>query len=330
MRTAAEGREAELLQQDLEELVRKWDQMCEAIANSRPPKRVLREEDRATSIVRDMLTFGFDSIITDHKEPIEEIQDYLKRRKPEKVKMLKFYRNKVPLFEQRGIEKQIKASFGKTVTMRNGSYLVIEHTEALHVIDVNSGSKNLRGNTLEDNALKINMVAAEEIARQLRLRDMGGIIVIDFIDLKRNENKKKLYQHLKEAMKRDPAKHSILSMSRFGLVQITRQRVRPEVKFNTAEICPACKGTGKINPSNLLTDEIQRDLEFIMQSRPNSQLVLRTHPYVQAHLTLGWLKSAQVKWYRQFFRWIKVQPDTDYQLTEYRFFDANEDEIRLN
>jgi ribonuclease G len=198
VRTAAEGRDSAAIEKDLLDLIDKWDKMIRSIADARPPKRVLAEEDRAASILRDMLSIGFDSIVTDDETAFEEISDYLKRTSPEQLKNLKMHQGKITLFESRGVEKQIKASFGKTVTMRNGSYLVIEHTEAMHVIDVNSGSKNLRGDTLEDNALKTNMVAAEEIARQLRLRDMGGIIVIDFIDLKKVENKKRLHQHLKD------------------------------------------------------------------------------------------------------------------------------------
>jgi len=327
VRTAAEGREQRVLEQDLNDLVAKWDKMCKAIGNARPPKRVLREEDRATSMLRDMLSFGFDSIVTDHKETFDEIQDYLKRRMPEQAKILKFYRGKVSLFDQRGIEKQIKASFGKTVTMRNGAYLVIEHTEALHVIDVNSGSKNLRGNTLEDNALKINMVAAEEIARQLRLRDMGGIIVVDFIDLKKNENKKKLYQHFKAAMKRDPAKHSILSMSRFGLVQITRQRVRPQLSISTSETCPSCNGTGKVQPTILIVDEIQNNVDFLMKQN-KERIQIYVHPFVEAYLKKGFYNTVR-KWHVKYGRPVKVLPDNSLPFTKVKYFNSKGVEINI-
>lgn len=327
IRTAAEGRESEVLKRDMDALISKWDKMCESVANSRPPKRVLREEDRATSIMRDMLSFGFDSIVTDHQGSYDEIHEYLSRQAPDLVKILKFHKGKQPIFETRGIEKQIKASFGKTVTMRNGAYLVIEHTEALHVIDVNSGSKNLRGNTLEENALKINLSAAEEIARQLRLRDMGGIIVVDFIDLKKSENKKKLYNHFKDAMKADRAKHSILQMSRFGLVQITRQRVRPQLNISTSEVCPSCNGTGKIQPAILIVDEIQNNVEFIMRQN-KEKLVLYVHPFVEAYLKKGFPNQV-LKWRWNYGRQVKVVGDTSLAFTDTKYFNAKGVEIKF-
>lgn len=327
VRTAAEGREAKILKADLQNLLSKWDKMCKSIANSRPPKRVLAEEDRATSILRDMLSDGFDSLITDHKASYDEIQEYLKRAMPEQLKTLKYYKGKMSLFESRGIEKQIKASFGKTVTMRNGSYLVIEHTEALHVIDVNSGSKNLRGDTLEENALKINSVASDEIARQLRLRDMGGIIVIDFIDLKKNENKKQLYNHLRDAMKADRAKHSILPMSRFGLVQITRQRVRPQLNISTSETCPSCGGSGKIQPSILIIDEIKNNVEFLMKQNKES-LTIYAHPFVESFLTKGFYNQVR-KWFFQYWKRVKVIGDNSMAFTEVKYFNNKGVEINF-
>ncbi len=327
VRTAAEGREKELIQQDLEKLISKWDRMCVSIADSRPPKRVLSEVGRTTSIIRDMLGVGFDAILTDNRETYNEIHDYLQRNMPGQVKILKFFKGKGSVFEARGLEKQIKASFGKTVTMRNGSYLVIEHTEALHVIDVNSGSKNLQGSTLEDNALKINTVAAEEIARQLRLRDMGGIIVIDFIDLKKPDNRKALFATLKEAMKRDPAKHSILPMSRFGLVQVTRQRVRPQLNISTSEMCPCCSGSGKIQPSILITDEIKNNVDFLMKQN-KEKLVLYTHPFVESFLTKGFYNQL-LKWRFKYGKSVKVISDDSLPLMEVKYFNGKGVEIQF-
>lgn len=327
IRTAAEGKEDSALAQDLKELLDKWSRMALSIANSRPPKRVLREEDRTTSILRDMLSIGFDAITTDDQDTHDEILEYLKKRMPENVKMLKLHKGKPSLFESRGIDKQIKAAFGKTVTMRNGAYLVIEHTEALHVIDVNSGSKNLRGDTLEDNALKINLVAAEEIARQLRLRDMGGIIVIDFIDLKKAEHKKKLFAELREAMKTDPAKHSILPMSRFGLIQITRQRVRPQLDIATQETCPSCNGTGKIQPSILIVDEIKNNVDFLMRQN-KEKLTLVVHPFVEAMLTKGFYSQAR-KWLFQYWKPVKVVADNALGFTEVKYYNTKGDEIQF-
>ena len=327
IRTAAEGRESKAIEKDLKALLKKWDNMISSIAEARPPKRVLAEEDRAASIMRDMLSSGFDSIVTDEKSAFDEISEYLNRTSPEQLKNLKLHSGKVSLFESRGIEKQIKAAFGKTVTMRNGSYLVIEHTEAMHVIDVNSGSKNLRGDTLEDNALKTNMVAAEEIARQLRLRDMGGIIVIDFIDLRKTENKKKLYQHLKHSMSTDPAKHSILQMSRFGIIQITRQRVRPVLDIVTTEMCPSCNGTGKIQSAILLVDEIKNNVDFLMRQN-KEKLTVMVHPLVEAYFKRGiWNQVRQ--WFFQYWKTVKVEADTSLGFMEVKYYDQKGVEIKF-
>ncbi|MBK9448876.1 MAG: Rne/Rng family ribonuclease [Bacteroidetes bacterium] len=327
IRTAAEGREAAAIEKDMNDLLDKWDKMIRSIAEARPPKRVLAEEDRAASILRDMLSIGFDSIVTDQESAFEEISEYLKRTSPEQLKNLKMHQGKVSLFESRGVEKQIKAAFGKTVTMRNGSYLVIEHTEAMHVIDVNSGSKNLRGDTLEENALKTNMVAAEEIARQLRLRDMGGIIVIDFIDLKKVENKKRLHQHLKDAMASDLAKHTILPMSRFGLIQITRQRVRPQIDIVTTEACPSCNGTGTIQPAILLIDEIKNNVDFLMRQNKD-RLTVTVHPLVEAYFKRGFWNQVR-KWWWEYKKPVKVVPDTALSFTEVRYHDAKGVEIKF-
>ena len=329
VRTAAEGKTVADLHEELNMMMSKWEEVHRQLVKAEPPMKLLSELDKTSSIMRDILNDSFNRIVVNDKELYHNVRTFMGSISPDQVSIVKHHRSNKPVFDAFGVTRQIKSSFGKTATMPSGAYLVIEHTEAMHVIDVNSGLKVASGDQAEA-VLAVNLESAAEIARQMRLRDIGGIIIIDFIDMRVAEHKKLLLSRMREYMRKDRAQHTILPLSKFGLMQITRQRVRPEVKINTAEICPACKGTGKINPSILLTDEIQRDLEFIMQSRPNSQLVLRTHPYVQAHLTKGWLKSAQVKWYRQFFRWIKVQPDTDYQLTEYRFFDANEDEIRLN
>lgn len=328
IRTAAEGRDLVQLKEDLDDLMRKWADMTAALPTAKAPATVLSEQARTTSILRDMLSTGFDSITVDDKETFEEIATYLKSKMPEGLKNLKMYKGKVTLFEHAGIDRQIKASFGKTVTMHNGAYLVIEHTEALHVIDVNSGSKHLSGSTLEENALKTNTLAATEIARQLRLRDMGGIIVIDFIDLKRNENKKKLFDHLREEMKTDRAKHTILPMSRFGLVQITRQRVRPEISIVTSEVCPACNGTGKIQPTVLITDEIATNVDFLVKQNKEKALTVVVNPFVEAFLTKG-LWNWPRRWFFKYQRRIRVKGDNQLPFSAVKYFNAKGEEIKL-
>ncbi len=329
VRTAATGKDAATLSKDISDIIDKWKQMTEVLPRAKAPKKVLSEHNRATSILRDMLSMGFDAIHIDDKEAFDDIEAYLKENQPEYLKSLRLHKGKVPLFQSMDLEKQIKASFGKVASMANGSYLIIEHTEAMHVIDVNSGSKNLRNQTLEETALKVNMEAATEIARQLRLRDMGGIIVIDFIDLKKAENRKELNEHLRKAMKEDRAKHSILPMSKFGLVQITRQRVRPQIDITTTEVCPSCNGTGKIQASILISDEISTNVEFLVKQNKERKIRISVNPYVAAYLKQGLWKSLQFRWFREYWLWVKVEGDPALPFTTVRYFNSEGEEIKF-
>lgn len=290
--------------------------------------KLLSELDKASSILRDLLSDSFNKIVVNDRELFHNVKNFMASISPDQVKIVSHHRSNKPVFDAYGVSRQIKSSFGKTATMSSGAYLVIEHTEAMHVIDVNSGHKMVNGDQAQA-VLTVNLEAAEEIARQLRLRDIGGIIIIDFIDMRNTEHRRQLVKAMKEFMKKDRAQHTILPLSKFGLMQITRQRARPEVKINTAEICPSCNGTGKINPSILLTDEIERDLEFIIQSRPHSKLHLHVHPYLEAYLRRG-VPSKQMRWLLQYHKWIKIHINDDFHLNQYRFYDGNEDEIRLN
>ena len=329
VRTAATGKDAATLSKDISDIIDKWKQMTEVLPRAKAPKKVLSEHNRATSILRDMLSMGFDAIHIDDKEAFDDIEAYLKENQPEYLKSLRLHKGKVPLFQSMDLEKQIKASFGKVASMANGSYLIIEHTEAMHVIDVNSGSKNLRNQTLEETALKVNMEAATEIARQLRLRDMGGIIVIDFIDLKKAENRKELNEHLRKAMKEDRAKHSILPMSKFGLIQITRQRVRPQIDITTTEVCPSCNGTGKIQASILISDEISANVEFLVKQNKERKIRISVNPYVAAYLKQGFWKSLQFRWFRAYWVWVKVEGDPALPFTTVRYFNSEGEEIKF-
>jgi ribonuclease G len=327
VRTAAEGKKVADLHEELKELLDKWSQIHKQLYKRQQPAKLLSELDKTSSILRDMLNDDFSSIIVNDKDIHDNIQDYLTSIAPGKTDIVQLYKGKKPIFEAYGVTRQIKSSFGKTATLPSGAYLVIEHTEALHVIDVNSGPKMQRKDQ-ESTAVAVNLEAAEEIARQLRLRDIGGLIVIDFIDMKNPDNKVLLAKHMKDAMKRDAAQHTILPLTKFGLMQITRQRVRPEVKIDTAEICYTCKGTGKVNPTVLITDEILRDLEYIQQSRPKTGLRVEVHPYVRAFLRQGF-PNFQLKWWMKNQRWLSISANPDFSLHEYKFFDKNNDEIRL-
>jgi ribonuclease G len=265
VRTVAEGKSVTDLENDMNDLVNRWDECYKALKTSQPPMRVLGEVDRTNAILRDFLNASFNAIHVNDPTVFEDLKSYIKTISPDKVDILKLYNGKLPIFDALGVEKQIKSLFGKTIHMRSGAYLVIEHTEALHVFDVNSGNRAKSENTQEQNALDVNLEAAVEVARQLRLRDMGGIIVVDFIDMHSADNRKLLFDKLKEEMKSDRAKHNILPPSKFGLIQITRQRLRPEVNVEVLETCPSCGGTGKVQPSILFVDQLENTLAFYHQ-----------------------------------------------------------------
>jgi ribonuclease G len=327
VRTAAEGKNTAELHEDLSELTATWKVIEHNLKGAVPPAKILSEQTKTTSILRDLLNEDFNRIVTNDKNIFAETKNYIQRIAPEKADIVSYHQNGNPIFDQFGITKQVKASFGKTVNLNSGAYLIIEHTEALHVIDVNSGYKSVSNNQ-EQNALETNLEAAEEIARQLRLRDIGGIIVVDFIDMKLPENKKKLMESMEEYMKPDRAKHAVLPISKFGLMQITRQRMKPEVNINTQEVCPTCHGTGKIASTLILEDEIEKNLNYLITHK-HRNLTLVVHPIVYAYLTKGWMWSKASKWKRKFKQNITVKTDTNYHLTEFHFFDSNNEEIKL-
>jgi ribonuclease G len=276
-----------------------------------------------------VLNESFNSIHLSDADMYEDVKSFISKIAPHKADIVKLHKGKSHIFEHFGIDKQIKSSFGKTVTIKSGVYLIIEHTEALHVIDVNSGHRVNKKNSQESNALEVNLEAAAEIARQLRLRDMGGIIVIDFIDMVEARHRRELFQHLKEEMSKDRAKHTILPPSKFGLVQITRQRVRPEMTVETMEQCPSCQGTGKIKPSVIITDEIENNIKYLLQEQNEKQLVLEVHPFLHAFLTRGLLNSLRARWQRKYKKKIQVQKNSNYHFLEYHIFDKNKEELKI-
>ena len=328
IRTVAEHKKVADLDNDLNNLIRKWDNTFKNFNQKIAPCRVASELDRTSAIIRDILNESFNSIIVDNHSFYDDVKNFIRSISPDKVGIVKLYKGKVPVFEQFGVDRQIQNAFGRIVTIRSGIYLIIEHTEALHVIDINSGHRVNKENTQEDNALTVNLEAASEVARQLRLRDMGGIIVVDFIDMNRAANRKNLFQKLKEEMNKDRAKHTILPPSRFGLVQITRQRVRPEMNVEIIEKCPACNGTGEIKPSILFIDEIESNIKYLVKEQNEKRLTLTVHPIVHAYLTKG-VKSPRMKWYLRYKVWIRIKPVSTYHLLEYHFFTKNNDEIKI-
>ncbi len=278
VRTAAEGKNTAELHEDLSELTAMWKSIQDNLLGAVPPTKILSEQTKTASILRDLLNEDFNKIITNDKNIYSESKTYIQKVAPEKADIVSFHQNGSPIFDTFGVTKQIKSSFGKTVNLNSGAYIIIEHTEALHVIDVNSGYKSVSNNQ-EQNALETNLEAAEEIARQLRLRDIGGIIVVDFIDMKLPDNKKKLMEAMEEAMRPDRAKHAVLPISKFGLMQITRQRMKPEMNINTQELCPSCQGTGKISSTLILEDDIEKNLAYLITHK-HSNLTLMVNPIV--------------------------------------------------
>ncbi len=327
VRTVAEGKKVAVLDAELRELVKRWESAFATIRKeTRTPKLLIGEMNRTSTILRDMLNVTFNSIHINDTVLAEDIRKYIREIAPEKEKIVKVYNGSIPIFDHFGVNKQIKALFGKTVSFKHGAYLIIEHTEALHVIDVNSGNRSRSGNDQEANALEVNMEAATEIARQLRLRDMGGIIVVDFIDMQSTENKQLLFEKVKDVMANDRTKHNILPLSKFGLMQITRQRVRPEMSIVTDEMCPSCHGTGQTRPTILFTDDLERGLSFIVGKIKTRKIILNVHPFVASYLKKG-IFPLYRKWELKYKILLKVQAATSYHMLEFHFYDMEENEI---
>ncbi len=328
IRTVSEGKHAQELDAELRELIQKWESAFKKLYQVKPPMLILGELERTNAIIRDMLNESFASIYVNDKQIANTMRSFVQSIEPEKEKIIKLQQGNTSLFEQFGINKQIKSLFGKTVTLKSGIYLIIEHTEALHVIDVNSGHRQINDNDQEQNALEVNMIAAEEISRQLRLRDMGGIIVIDFIDMYKVENKRTLYEHMKKLMEKDKAKHNILPVSKFGLMQITRQRVRPELNIVTAETCPTCSGTGQIGSTLLIGNQIESYLEYLFEKTPYRNFHIKANPYVAAFLKYGF-PSWRFKWIVKYKRYIKITAEDQLPFLEYHVFNRQGVEIEI-
>lgn len=328
IRTAAEGVTVEEITEDLHRLTATWKNLVKEMSQASAPHRVFQEMNRTQGLLRDLLNDSFSEIITNDESFFKELRGYLNTISPDQIDLIKFYKGKKALFEQYDVDRQILNSFGKTVTLKGGTYLIFERTEAMHVIDVNSGNRNNSLNQ-EENAFQTNMEAVEEIARQLRLRDLGGIIVIDLIDMPSPIYRKQLFDRMTELMATDRARHTILPVSRFGLLQITRQRVRPEVVLATQEACPTCEGTGSIRKSKVLIDQIEAQLSHLLQVQNEKQLKIVTNPYLAAYLSKG-IFSPRNRWLFRFGKWIKVEMAPEYALNEFHFFRNDEQIVMSN
>lgn len=328
IRTAACGCEVSVLENEINKLVAKWEKIIGSIKHvkSKVPYLIQREVDRVSSLLRDVYNPTYTDIIVDNKELFSEVKNYISSIAPGYENTVRLYSAGPPIFEQYGIERQIKSSFGRTIPVKSGAYLIIEKTEALHVIDVNSGNRTKADKDQESNAIEVNIASALEIARQIRLRDLGGIVIVDFIDMRDNDNKTKLYETMKEAMAEDRAKHNILPLSKFGLMQITRQRVRPELKINTNETCPTCKGTGTISPSINFIAEIESELSVIFKDTTYKKVIVKVHPFIASHIKKGF-PSLELKWKFKYGFGLKVVASNENTYLEYKFETSNHEEI---
>lgn len=322
VRTVAEGKKAAELDQELKVLLKRWeDAITKVQKTTERPQLVFEEQTRAVALLRDLFNPTYDGIHVNDPEIYNQIHDYVSLIAPEKASIVKLYKGNVPIFDNFDVTKQIKSGFGRTVNYKRGAYLIIEHTEAMHVVDVNSGTRIKKENGQEANALETNLGAADELARQLRLRDMGGIIVVDFIDMNLAEDRQLLYERMCENMKRDRARHNILPLSKFGLMQITRQRVRPAMDVNVEESCPTCHGTGKIKSSILFTDQLESKIDRLVNKIGIRKFTLHVHPYVAAYINQG-LISLKRQWQMKYGFGVRVISSQKLAFLQYEFYDA--------
>lgn len=326
VRTAAEAKSQEDIETDINDLLGKWSKLMVNLQSAQAPCKLLGEDNKTLTILRDLLSDSFSAIHIDNEAIYNQVKDYVGAIEPDVEKIVKFYKGKVSIFDHFDVTKQIKQYFGRTVMFKRGAYLIVEHTEALHVIDVNSGKRTKNDENQEFNALEVNLNAVSEIARQLRLKDMGGIIVVDFIDLNKAEHRNQVLQAMEKAMSNDRAKHNILPLTKFGLMQITRQRVRPETKISITETCPTCHGVGQISPSVLLDQQIEAQIAYLAREKHYKVLNLQVHPYVEAFLKKGFV-SLKTKWAMKYKIALKVIPNDSLGMIEYKFYNSNGEPI---
>ena len=326
IRTAAEGKNAAVLDAELMSLIDKWESSFVKIAKSKSIQLLFTEYSKTTTILRDLLNDSFSNIYVNDEKIYDEVRKYIGLISPEQEKIVKLYKDKTPIFDHFEVTRQIKSSFGKVVPIKQGAYLVIEHTEALHVIDVNSGTRG-KNKEQEQNTFDVNCYAAEEIARQLRLRDMGGIVIVDFIDMDTVEHRNALFKKMQELMETDRAKHNVLPLTKFGLMQITRQRVRPATEINTTEVCPVCNGTGKISSSVVIDEAIERKLAWYVGEKGITNLTLKVSPILGSYLSRGLFTSILGKWKKKYKCKLELVEVTDFTVLQNEFYNEKGDKL---
>ena len=329
VRTVAEGKRVAELDTELKILLKRWeDAITKVQKTTQRPQLVYEEESRVVALLRDLFNPSYENIYVNDEQVFNEVKDYVTLIAPEKASIVKLYTGNVPIFDNFNVSKQIKSSFGKTVNYKHGAYLIIEHTEAMHVVDVNSGNRTRSEKGQEGNALEVNLGAADELARQLRLRDMGGIIIVDFIDMNLAEDRQMLYERMCKNMQKDRARHNILPLSKFGLMQITRQRVRPAMEVNVEEECPTCFGSGKIKSSILFTDQLEHKIDYLVNSIGMKKFYLHVHPYVAAYINQGFV-SMKRRWQMKYGLGVHIIPSQKMGFLQYAFYDGKKQFIDM-
>ena len=329
VRTVAEGKRVAELDTELKILMKRWeDALIKVQKTQKRPQLIFEETGRAVALLRDLFNPTYENIYVNDENVYNEVKQYVSLIAPDKESIVKLYKGNVPIFDNFNVTKQIKSSFGKTVNYKHGAYLIIEHTEALHVVDVNSGNRSHSDNGQEANALDVNLGAADELARQLRLRDMGGIIVVDFIDMNLAEDRQLLYERMCKNMQKDRARHNILPLSKFGLMQITRQRVRPAMDVNVEETCPTCFGKGKIKSSIIFTDQLESKIDRLVNRIGVKTFYLHVHPYVAAYINKG-LVSLKRKWQMKYGLGVHIIPSQKLAFLQYEFYDSKKQFIDM-
>lgn len=322
IRTVADGKEETLIKQDLEELLRVWRNIEKAVKTEQAPALVYKDMTTTSSVIRDLFSDKVEHVVVDDKKMFKEIKAYIQWMSPDMLDRIEYYKGKEPVFDKYGVEKDIQGLMSKKVWLKSGGYIFIEKTEAMTVIDVNSGRYAAKKEQ-EQNSLRTDLEAAREISRQLRLRDLGGIIVIDFIDLEDEKNKKKVYDEMKKELKKDRAKMTILPLTEFGLMQITRQRIRQSVQMSLSDACPTCGGTGLVQSKTTTINQIERWIKRFKSESREFRLQLNVNPVISAYLTQGAI-SRLTKIMFKFFVRIKLVVDPALPMDEFHFISVKQ------
>jgi ribonuclease G len=323
IRTNAENQDEKVFLQDLESLLETWREIEKTVKEETPPALLYKDMATTSSVIRDLFSDDVTRVVIDNKKLFKEIRTYVKLVSPSMVEKIEYYGKREPIFDVYGVEKEIAGLLSRKVWLKSGGYIIVDHTEAMTVIDVNSGRYAAKQEQ-EQNSLRTDLEAAREICRQIRLRDLGGIVVIDFIDVEEEKNKKKIYDEVKKEIRKDRAKMTVLPLTEFCLMQITRQRIRQSVIHSFTEPCPVCGGSGLVQSKTTIVSQIERWIKRFKAESKEFRLRLRVNPSIAAHLSEGTIsRLAKIKF--RFFVRIKLEPDKSLPVDEFQFISIKQD-----